>query len=343
MTYSWQLKILGIGLLLVVVLVVVWLLAQFGVQLRYEIVKPILAADQQSVSVLGSTSKTEYKLIFGGDVMLARRVGMAIANWNSNPFVHVTKTLQGADLAIVNLECVVSSLGSARLGKPYTFRADPATLPLLTAAGIDMVSVANNHSGDFGTDAFSDMLKRLTAQGLIYFGGGENGTEAYAPRYVTLGDLKLAVLGFSNIETPYFTATANTPGLAWFKDDLVTKAIKQAKSKADLVIVMPHWGTEYTEVVNAEQVRLAKLMINAGADLIVGSHPHHLQALTTYKGKYIAYSLGNFVFDGPGPNPAWSEAGMLQVVVTQQNEKWGVKSAQLIPTQIDAWGTVSLR
>ncbi len=245
--------LVALGVLLTIVVTVFF--SQFG-SAAPQVLKKVSTDSPNSINQVDPKSeKDSYKLIFGGDVMLARKVGIEIITRNFDPFSALGDTLRAADLAIVNLECVVSDKGSQTVGKYYTFRADPRTLKVLQNAGIDMVSIANNHSGDFGTVAFSDMLQRLTTSSIGYFGGGKNATEAYSPKYVFVGRLKLAFLGFSNIETPYFTATDTKAGIAWFKDDKVIAAITEAKQNADLVFIVPHWGTEYTDKLNNEQQR----------------------------------------------------------------------------------------
>jgi poly-gamma-glutamate capsule biosynthesis protein CapA/YwtB (metallophosphatase superfamily) len=288
-----------------------------------------------------AASQGTYTILFGGDVMLARGVGRAILYESFDPFVNVQAVLRDADLAVVNLECVVSDKGYPTYSKPYTFEANPTTLNTLKNAGIDVVSLANNHVGDYGGVAFEDMLERLKAAGLGYFGAGMNSTEAYQARLVSLNGITIALLAFSNIETPYFAASDSQSGLAWLEESRVTLAIQQARQQADVVIVMPHWGMEYTEQLHPEQERLARVMIDAGADLIVGSHPHYVQAVTEYNGKYIFYSLGNFVFDGPGPNAGWYQGILAQVNLVKDAQGVQITQVNSLPFQIDNAGLVT--
>jgi poly-gamma-glutamate synthesis protein (capsule biosynthesis protein) len=293
---------------------VVLILSQFGIASAQVVRQPVPSTNSINQDA-NKSEKDSYKLIFGGDVMLARTVGYRILVEKFDPFSQVADVLRSADLAVVNLECVVSTRGFAAEGKPYTFRADPRTLKVLQSAGIDAVSLANNHSGDYGVDAFKDMFKQLTAYNIGYFGGGNNASEAYAAKYVVVRNLKVALLGFVNVEIPYFAATDKKAGVAWIEDDKVKAAITEARQNSDLVIVVPHWGTEYTDQITSEQQRLAHLMIDAGADLVVGSHPHHIQQTEIYNGKTIVYSMGNFIFDGPGPNIGWYLGRLVEVSV----------------------------
>ncbi|MCA9379401.1 CapA family protein, partial [Candidatus Dojkabacteria bacterium] len=163
--------------------------------------------------------------------------------------------------------------------------------------------------------------------------------EAYTPQIVLVGDLRIALLGVSNIETPYFAATDSQPGIAWVDDKRIVDAIKSVRDIADIVVVVPHWGWEYTELVSDEQERLAHLMIDAGADAVIGSHPHHIQRHENYQGKFIAYSMGNFIFEGVGPNAGWSLGELIKLEINDQKQITGIES---IPYKISAAGVASL-
>lgn len=295
-----------------------------------------LSQDQPVVAP--TLSENGYTIIFGGDVMLARDVGYGIKYNSLDPFQDVRGVLSAADLAVANLECVVSDRG-IQANKKYTFRADPAVLPLLKSSGIDMVSVANNHAGDFGREAFVDMLSRLREEGIGYFGGGANIAEAYTLQMALVGDLRVALLAVSNIETPYFAASDNQAGIAWVDDDRIANAIKSMRDSADIIVVVPHWGWEYTEIVSEEQERLAHLMIDAGADAVIGSHPHHIQRDEEYNGKLIVYSMGNFIFEGVGPNAGWSLGELIRIRIGVDKKVAGYDK---IPYKISVAGVASL-
>ncbi|MFZ5823129.1 MAG: CapA family protein [Bacillota bacterium] len=233
-------------------------------------------------------------LVFVGDVMLARVPGEHVAK-GEDPFVPFADLLAGADLAVANLECVIATVGQ-RVPKAYNFRCDPRNVPLL-ARHFDAVSVANNHSGDFGPEAFAEQLDLLKQGGVPYFGGGKDLAEAHAPLILERNGLKIALLGYNEVELRSFEAGPERPGLAWSVDEQVERDIRAARERADLVVVYPHWGLEYHFEHSARQAELARKMIDAGADLVVGAHPHVIQPVELYKGRLIAYSLGNFVFD----------------------------------------------
>ena len=270
-------------------------------------------------------------IVWVGDVMLADGPGRLIKK-GGDPFKPFASILDQADLRVANLECVIAASGKA-LDKPWTFRANPKVLPLLKRH-VDVVSVANNHSGDFGRAAFAEMLGRLKATGLPYFGGGLNLREAHQPIIIERKGVKIALLGYDEFFPRAFEATDTLPGVAWSEDAQVVYDIQQARLKADIVIPYMHWGQEHEPRANDRQRELARVMIDAGADAVVGTHPHVVQDTETYQGKPIIYSLGNFVFDGfsdPSNNTGW----VLHMDVTKQ----GVQSWRIDAAHMDKQGT----
>jgi poly-gamma-glutamate synthesis protein (capsule biosynthesis protein) len=235
-------------------------------------------------------------LVFVGDVMLDRLPGKAFAA-GVDPFADFASVLEGADISVGNLECVVAT-GGTRVEKNYTFRASPATIPLL-ARYFDAVSLANNHTGDFGKDALVEMIDRLDKGGVRHFGAGRNLKEAHAPLILEKKGIRIALLGYNEFRPREFEAGPATPGVAWSVDEQVVADIKAARDehKADLVLTFLHWGKEYQPQPNERQKTLARLMIDAGADAVIGGHPHVTEGAEYYKGHLIAYCLGNFVFD----------------------------------------------
>jgi hypothetical protein len=235
---------------------------------------------------------------FVGDVMVAEEPGALIAG-GTDPFAGVAKLLRPNRLRIANLECVVATKGTAEI-KPFTFRAEPRTIPTL-ARYFDGVSVANNHSGDFGKDAFAEQLDLLEAARLPYFGGGRDLAAAHRPWVVERNGIRIAFLGYVEFKPRSFEASASRPGVAWSgEDEQVLHDIQAARVEfqADLVIPIMHWGWEDEGTPSERQRVFARRMLDAGADMIVGGHPHVTQGAEIYKGKPIVYSLGNFLFNG---------------------------------------------
>ena len=238
------------------------------------------------------------KLVFVGDIMLSRTIGkiMAAKNDWTYPFLQIADVLRSADLTIGNLEGPISNKGT-KLGSIYSFRADPRALVGLSFAGIDVLSLANNHIWDYGPKAFIDTLNLLRSADISYVGAGLNYNEAYRPTIKEVRGTRIAFLAYTNLVPPGITQAAPQPTVAFLNLKQIISDVRRAKALADLVIVSFHWGNEYETKHNQNQEALAHAVIDAGADLVIGHHPHVAQEIEEYHGGYIAYSLGNFVFD----------------------------------------------
>jgi len=245
------------------------------------------------------TAKSDERtLLFVGDIMLSRAVGarmQAEEDW-AYPFEKIADTLRAADLTIGNLECPVSD-GGKNQHHLYSFRADPKTLAGLNEAGFGVVSLANNHMYDWGAPALLDTVRRVREAGVRTVGAGQNDGEAHYPLVVDLAGVRLAFLAYVDVEPKNAAAGPDRPGVAWLDAERVLADIRFARSLADVLVVLPHWGLEYAKLPSRSQVALAHQMIEAGVDLVIGSHPHVVQPVEPYHGRWIAYSLGNFVFD----------------------------------------------
>ncbi len=233
-------------------------------------------------------------LVFAGDTVLDDAPGALIAR-GGDPFADFAGVFAGADIRIANLECVVATMGSAG-DKNFTFRAHPRVLPVVKKH-FDAVALANNHSGDFGREAFAEMLGLFQQAGLGKLGGGHNLAQAHAPWFVERHGLRIAFLSYNEFMPRSFEADHNAPGVAWSEDEQVVDDIRRARHvhRADLVIPIMHWGWENELVANARQRQLARLMIDAGADAVIGGHPHVTQDIEHIQGKPVIYSVGNFV------------------------------------------------
>ena len=233
-------------------------------------------------------------LVFAGDIVLDDAAGTLIEN-GGDPFADFAPLFASADIRIGNLECVVATTGSAG-DKNFTFRAHPRALPVLKRH-FDAMGVANNHSGDFGREAFSEMLDLLKHHQLAQFGGGNNLSEAHTPLILERKGLRIALLGYNEFMPRSFEADHDGAGSAWSEDEQVVADILKARAvyRADIVIPVMHWGWENELTANARQRQLARTMIDAGADAVIGGHPHVTQDIEHYRGKPIIYSVGNFV------------------------------------------------
>lgn len=273
------------------------------------------------------------RLVFVGDVMLDDGPGRLVAA-GGDPLAPFAALLADADYRIANLECPLATTGTAIPTKIYTFRADPRATRVLKGR-FDAVSVANNHSGDYGRAAFLETLAVLDGAGIRHFGGGRNLVEAHAPLWIERKGLRIAVLGYDEFLPRAFEAGADYPGIAWSEDSHVIADIRSARAAgADIVIPFMHWGWEYEPGPNARQQQLARAMIDAGADAVVGGHPHVTQGAEVYRGKPIIYSLGNFVFDGfeaPEAKLGW--------LLRMEIDKGGVSSWLTFAARMDGQGT----
>jgi hypothetical protein len=216
----------------------------------------------------------------------------------------VRKLVSSADLAIANFENPAPD--SFRWhGRGTVFSANPRYIKGLVDAGLDWVSLANNHIGDAGRTGMLQTMENLDGYGLAHGGLGKNATAAHKATLLKAGDVTVGILGYDQIAKSY-NADADTPGSARMTTKTLKADIKAArKAGADVVVVFPHWGVEYRAAPSAAQRALGKAAIDAGADLVIGNHPHWAEGMEVYKGKPIWYALGNFVFD-----QTWSEYTM---------------------------------
>jgi len=278
----------------------------------------------------------EVSLVFAGDTVLDDTAGKII-ELGGDPFSDFSDYFAGADIRITNLECVVSTRGQAN-DKMYTFQAHPRVIPVLQKH-FDAVTLANNHSGDFGPDAFAQMLSLLKEAGLAQVGGGMNLKQAHTPLVFTRNGWRIAVLSYNEFHPRSFEAGFDIPGVAWSEDQQVMEDIQTARRihRADLVIPVMHWGWENERTANPRQRQLAKLMIDAGADAVIGGHPHVTQDVSVYKGKPIVYSVGNFVMKET--DNAFQRQGR---VLKMYLDKRGVTRFETLPVKIDLEGIPSI-
>lgn len=238
----------------------------------------------------------------------------------------VQKELQNADIAMLNNEFTYSSRGMALEGKAYTFRSDPKNVQLLGQLGIDLVSLANNHVCDYGDDALLDTLDTLQSAGIAYVGAGKNMEEASGICYYIANGRKIAVVSATQIEkTLNYTkeATETKPGvIKTLQPDRFLEVIREAESKSDFVIVYVHWGTEGKLLPDADVKNLSAAYVAAGADLILGNHPHRLQGAEFVEGVPVIYSMGNF----------WFSTGTLYTTIVQLKlQKDGAFTVAFLP------------
>lgn len=246
-----------------------------------------------------TTPPPETTLVFVGDIMLSRSVAIKTVqhdDWRW-PFLLMGDYLREADILFGNLEGPISDEGR-NVGSKYSFRANPHMVEGLIYAGFDVVSVANNHIGDWTQEAISDTFELLKSSRIAYAGGGLSEKEAHAPKIIERNGVRFGFLAYSDLGPRATTEAVNeNAGIAWLEKERMIQDIKNARGQADVVIVSVHMGEEYSTNANEKQRDIAHSAIDAGATFFIGHHPHVVQEVERYNDGFIAYSLGNFVFD----------------------------------------------
>lgn len=275
------------------------------------------------------------RLTFAGDAMMDWSVKETVKQKGPDyPFIQIKEELASSDLGVVNLETAITT-GGTKQAKQYTFRSDPTALAGLKNAGFQLVSLANNHSLDYGQTGLTDTIASLRQYQLDYIGGGLNQEEAYTAKTYRIKGKTVKILAFSRVLPDYsWVATVTRPGLANGYDlNLIQSTIQEEKTDTDLLFVFIHWGIETKRSPEAFQREWAKKMIDSGADGIIGSHPHVLQGFEYYKGKPIAYSLGNFLFPNYIKGNA-AQTGVLHLDIDKEKIKMTFVPYQISRDQI---------
>jgi poly-gamma-glutamate synthesis protein (capsule biosynthesis protein) len=241
----------------------------------------------------------------------------------------LVEEMNNADIFMLNNEFAYSTRGSRIQEKSYTFRANPKRVDILKEMGVDIVSLANNHALDYGVDALLDTFTTLEEAGIDYVGAGVNIDRAKAPIYYTINDTTIAYVAASRvIYAMDWYASDTRPGMIGTYDPaLFVESIKEAKENSDFVVAYVHWGKENTHELLDYQINMAKIYIDAGADAVIGCHPHVMQGIEFYKGKPIAYSLGNYWF-----NSSKRESGLLKIYLNPDKST----DVQLLPVMNDS-------
>lgn len=273
---------------------------------------------------IAAIDSTPIYLSFAGDVHFEEQLK---SQAQSGGLQSLKPIFADSDIVMINLETALTNRGKAE-NKTYTFRADPTALKTLKSVGVDVVTMANNHAMDYGTGVgLQDTLRSKAQSDVAVLGIGSNQANAMKPFVTTIKNTTFAYFAFDDFWVlKNWPATATKPGMAVWANhrDALIKQIKTWSAKVDVVAVYVHWGYEYQKCPTSRQRGIASQLADAGADIILGSHPHILQGIGKKSGSVVAYSLGNFAWYGHEN----VESGILRVVV--QNKK--VKSYSLIPT-----------
>ncbi|BCN30540.1 CapA family protein [Anaeromicropila herbilytica] len=261
----------------------------------------------------------DINLVFTGDIFLSDYV---LSQYNKSGIEGILSKqllskLKNADIAMANEEFSFSNRGVKMKNKQFTFRVAPHYVKIFQDMGIDIVTLANNHSLDYGTEALLDSINTLDAASIRHVGAGANISKAKEYQQYNIHGKKIAIIGASRvIPVAKWNATYTSPGLLTTYDPTtLLSVIQEAKRSNDIVIVYVHWGIERKTSPEDYQRRLAKQYIDAGADVIIGSHPHVLQGIEYYKNKPIIYSLGNFIFYS-----SIQKTALLEMNIDQDND-----------------------
>lgn len=288
-------------------------------------------SDDNKIYVKDAASKDFVNISFAGDLCLSEgwytlnkfdETGGQLEQCISKELIEKTNK---ADIFCLNNEFAFSDRGTALNGKLYTFRASPLRSEILSTLGVDTVSLSNNHIYDFGADAFADTMTTLSDKNISYFGAGKNKSEACQPVYYIINGMKIAFVGASRAEkvryTPGAADTSSGVLLAYDYNDYLN-VIKTASQNSDYVIAYIHWGTEDSHTVTDYQKTMGRAFIDAGADAVIGGHPHVLQGIEYYNNKPIVYSLGDFWF-----NYETKETGIINLKI----DNTGLKELSFVP------------
>ncbi len=243
-------------------------------------------------------SNEEISFCAAGDVMMDRGVKSHIKkSGHDYPFKKVSPFIKAHDISFCNLEGAVTL--RKKRPKTYAFRCEPGYFGGFAECGFNFVSIANNHIMDCEQGGIADTIRELSKYNIRYSGGGKNRKDAIEAKYYTIKGKKIAFLAYVDMPFKFeeLPKSGAFPQAAHGKVYEIKKEIKKAAQKADFIIVSFHWGEEYEHYPTKRQKKLGRAAIDAGAGLVLGHHPHVLQGIEKYKGKYIFYSLGNFVFD----------------------------------------------
>jgi poly-gamma-glutamate capsule biosynthesis protein CapA/YwtB (metallophosphatase superfamily)/outer membrane protein assembly factor BamB len=269
------------------------------------------------------------ELVAVGDIMLSRTVEERTEVYGSTyPFKAVAELVRGADIAIGHLECPLTVIGDP-IDKRFLFRADPRHAEALAWAGFDVMNLASNHVLDFGQEGFEQTLEALQGAGLSYVGAGRSSAEAHGPLVQEIKGRRIAFLGYAAARWKGSDEVPTSEQISFAELATIREDVQRAKQLADLVVVIMHLGTEYQLPPDEEQLAVSRAAIDAGACLVIGHHSHVVQGTEAYGEGFIAYSLGNFVFDIDTLEGA-REGAILRVLLGESR----VEAVDLIPVRI---------
>lgn len=283
-------------------------------------------------TILQEEDEEELVLSFAGDIMFDRSVaGFIKSKGEDYVFQGYEKQFKSSDIVFGNLETSLSNSGQPNIDKEYSFRSSPKLAPFMKKYNFTAMSIANNHSLDYGRAAFVESMKILKENGISYGGGGHNKKEATDGVIMERKGLNIGFIAFSgvipNVDWYAGEKRAGIIGAYKVHEAEVLKAVSELDSKCDVLVVSIHWGKEGATTVRAQESELAHKLVDAGADVIMGHHPHVVQNFELYNDKLILYSLGNFIF-----TTSYSEISNKTILATAKFDKSGkLKSVEAVP------------
>jgi poly-gamma-glutamate synthesis protein (capsule biosynthesis protein) len=287
--------------------------------------------------------ETRATFLAAGDIMLSRGVARTIdaARDPLVPFSGLKELFNSTDFNFANLESPVSG-NDNRVGRGLVFNARRADTEGLVKYNFKVVNLANNHAMDQGLAGLNHTQEFLTEKGIEYLGVGPNKADAWKPKYLTVKGIKIGFIGVSYASINDNGASTNDYVARIEEVDRLRASIKQAKSESDFVLVTMHAGTEYVRIPNQAQIDFARAAVDAGADIVIGAHPHWIQTFEKYKDKYIFYSLGNFIFDQMPPDRREGLALHITLLKSEgggrEKPKTRGEKIELIPVMIERMG-----
>ena len=335
-------RVVLVGLLALTVIMITVMITMTGDREATDGRADAARSEPSSTTVSSTTSTTRPRrgsgqgvtLMFAGDTHFEGGLRAKLYGNPNRMFAPIAGTLAGADVAMVNLETAIATGGSPD-PKAYNFRAPPSAFEALRVAGVDAVTMANNHGRDYGPEGLTETLAAKARTPLPVVGIGANADEAYRPWRTEVKGQRLAIFAATDVLDDWliapWTATDTQPGLASTKGasvDRLLAGLRAARVDADTVVVFLHWGVEGSTCPSARQQELAQTLIDAGADVVVGSHSHRVMTGGRRGTAFVDYGLGNFAFYNE--SGASGVTGVLKLTVTGRD----VDAYEWLPARI---------
>lgn len=272
---------------------------------------PVITETETEIEVINDDKTT---VLFTGDAMLSRTIGESISD-GQDPFENVKEIFAEHDFVIINLETTIGDSNNQQ-NKLFTFQAPTESIDLIQNAGVDAVSLANNHTLDYGREGLQETIDLLENSNIDHFGAGDY-DNAFKPYRIAHNGNTIDIFGYNNRETSITAVEENRIGNAYFNEDKIQESFDNSASDGAVIISFVHWGEEFTTNLNSFQTSWAQKFIDNEADIVIGSHPHIVQPNTEINGVEVFYSLGNFIFDDMYLDAA---RGLVLSITIQENQ-----------------------